>query len=575
MIELAPSVFFNFFFYLFIPFLGGYLANRLKLQPLIGYIIGGIILGNLFTGLVSKETMNQFANIGIIFLLFTIGLEINFARILALKKFIILGGLLQIILSFFLIALVSPLFGFSLFQSVLIGVALSSSSTTIVAKIIQEKGEESSFIGEIALGVLMFQDLAFIPFVIIFKYLNSETAPILVIVQEMLLATAASALILTSMYYFGHRILPIIFDKVAKSSRELLNLFIFMFIFLVCFLSSFLGVPVLISAFIAGVLVSQTSEHQHIFSQLRPVRDLMAIIFFVYIGVNVGIPQVLPHLLPIVLFSTLVLTIKFLILISIFAYFRMNSRITFYLSLFLFQIDEDAFILLSLGYLNKMFSLDQYVMLTSTVIISLLLTPALINKKESMFKKVREFMKKNLHPLYIFVRQRLDADFSPIDVINIKDHVVICGYGRIGTHIGRALHYANIPFIAIDYNFQILNKARKEGVQMIYGDATDIDILDYAEVDNALVLISAVPDKSSQETIILNAKRLNPRIVVISRIHHHSYSKRMKDLGADIVVEPELEASLSIIKKIYFLKKLPQEEIVRKLRHFKMEQGIG
>ncbi len=575
MIELSPTVFFGLFFYLFIPFVAGYAAKKLKLQPLIGYIIGGIILGNIFTDALSRPTINQLANIGIIFLLFTIGLEINFQKILGLKKYIVIGGFLQIGLSIFFIALISPLFGFSLLQSLLIGIALSSSSTTIVAKIIQEKGEESSFIGELTLGMLMFQDLAFIPFVIIFKYIQGGGMSIGGVFQEVLLATSAAALILTSMYYFGHKIVPTIFDKVAKSSRELLNLFIIVFIFFICFLSSFLGVPVLISTFIAGVLVSQTSEHHHIFSQLRPIRDLMAIIFFVYIGINIPLILSLHLFLPIIAFTLVVVVIKFLILMGIFANFKMNSRITFYLSLFLFQIDEDAFILLSLGYANNMFSQNQYVMLISAVVLSLILTPILINRKEEMFKAIRIFMKKHMYFLYVFIHQRLDADFTPIDIINVRDHVVICGYGRVGSQVGKALSYANIPFVAIDFNFHTLNKARKEGVNIIYGDATDIDILDYAETEHAVAIVSAVPDKYSQETIALHAKKLNPNIVLITRIHEHSANKRMRDLGADVIVEPELEASLSIIKKLFFIKKLSQDEILRKLRHFKLEQGIG
>lgn len=301
----------------------------------------------------------------------------------------------------------------------------------------------------------------------------------------------------------------------------------------------------------------------------------MAIIFFVFIGVNIPLTLAVPLIVPIILFAFAVVVLKLLVLLGIFSYFRMNSRITLYLSLFLFQIDEDAFILLSLGFANNVFSQQQYVMLISTVVISLLLTPILINKKEVIFRSIRDFMKKNLYPVYVFIRQRLDADFSPIDVLNIRDHVVICGYGRIGSHIGKALMYANIPFIAIDFNFHILNKARKEGVNIIYGDATDIDILDYAEVEHAVAIVSALPDKYSQETIALHAKKLNPNIVLITRIHEHAATKRMRDLGADVVVEPELEASLSIIKKIFFLKKLSQEDIVRKLRHFKLEQGIG
>lgn len=575
MSEVPPQGFLNFFLYLLIPFIGGIAAKKLKLQPLIGYIIAGVVIGNLFTGLLPASSIDAFANIGIILLLFMVGLEINFEKLLVFKKFIIIGGLLQIILSIFFISLISPLFGFNLLQSILIGIAMSSSSTILVARIIQERGEESSFIGEMATGILIFQDIAFIPFIIIFNSLNGNNLAIGVVSLEILKSTVLSVVILTLMYYFGKKIVPKVFDRVARASRELLNLFIILFIAFICYLSTLVGVPVLLSAFIAGILVSQTTEHYHIFSQLRPIRDVMAIIFFVYIGTHINIADAAPIALSIFSFSFFVLLIKFFIVLGIFFYFKFNSRITFFISILLFQIDEDAFILLSIAYANKLFTFQQYVMLISTTMISLVLTPFLISHREKIYLGIRAFSKKYVPAFELFIRHRLDSDPTAIDELHIKNHVIICGYGRVGQHIGRALMNADIPFVVVDFNFSNIQKARKEGINAIYGDSTDRDILDYAEIENAFVLISVVPDKFSQEAIILNAKKMNPKITVISRIHVHTHQQRMKDLGADVVVEPELEASLSIIKRIFHLKNMSPDDRLKHLRHFRLEQGMG
>lgn len=572
MSDIPASLFFNFFIYLCIPFFIAFLCKKKNISPVIGYMIGGIILANVFSRFISHDIITRFAYFGIILLLFTIGLETQFDRMLTVKKFIVLGGLLQLTLSSLAILGISLLFRFDFVQSFLIGIALSSSSTTLVAKIIQDKGEEGSFIGEIAIGILIFQDLAFIPFMIVFTSISTKIVSFGDISLKIIVDIALSAFILTIVYYGGRRVVPIIFNKIAGVSRELLNLFIIIFIFFVAYVSTLLRVPIFISIFISGILIAQTLEHYHIFSQIRPLRDLLAVIFFIFIGSTIQISSVIPMIPQILAFSFLVIGAKIVVVLSIFLFFRFTSRLSFFLALFLFQIDEDAFILMSLAKANNIFTQDQYLFVVSTALISLLLTPILVMNKEIIYLSIRGFFKKYIPFIHTFINQSVDYNRSSIDVLTIKDHVIVCGYGRVGAYIGRALMLANIPFVAIDYNFHIIEKAKKEGATVIYGDPTDTAILDYAEIEHAVALILAVPDRYSQEAIILNAKRLNPHIVIISRVHKKNDHKRMKDLGADIIVQPEFEASVSIIKKIFFLRKMPREEILKNLHYFKLEQ---
>lgn len=572
--DIPVTTFLNFFLYLLLPFIFGYAAKRINISPIIGYIVGGIVLGNLFSGVIHKEAINSFAYFGIILLLFTVGLDININKIKILKKFIVLGGSIQIVASLVLITALSTFFGFTFIQAFLIGIALTSSSTTIVAKIIQDRGEESSFLGEVALGVLMFQDLAFIPFIIIFTFFNSESVSLFEAVKAISFGVGEALIILLAMYYLGKRFIPRIFNTIAKSSRELLNLFVIVFIFAVIALTATFKVPILIGAFIAGVLVSQTIEHFHIFSQIRPLRDLMAIIFFVYIGTHVNIPGVVVQIPQIVLFALLLILIKMTVLILVFLYFRFSSRMAFYLAVFLFQASENAFILLSLAFTNKIFSSDQYLFVIASVLLSLMVTPLLINNKDSLYANLRAFFKKYMPSVELFIKHRLDFSPSPLEAFQIKNHVIVCGYGRIGSQIGRALSLANIPFVAIDYNFQTVEASKKEGINIIYGDPTDYDVLDFAECEFAQAIVMAVPINFDQEQIILNAKKLNPKIVLIGRAHTEKDKQRMMDLGVHSVVSPELEASLSIIKKLFVLKRMTKEDILRRVRHIKLVQGV-
>jgi len=572
MSDIPSSFFLNFSLYLLIPFVCALFFRKGRISPIIGYMFGGIVLSNFFDGLISRDIITNFSYFGIVLLMFTLGLEIQFDQMIALRKFIVWGGLLQIVFSIFTISMCSIFFGFTLIQSFLIGIALSSSSTSLVAKIIQDRGEEGSFHGELAMGILMFQDLAFIPFVIIFNSITVKTVSFTEITLRIFVDMLTSGIILWFAYYFGHRVAPYIFNKVARASRELLNLFIILTIFIIAYISTLLHVPVLISMFVAGILVSQTMEHYHIFSQVRPLRDLLSTIFFIYIGTNIKIGMI-GFLLPKILtFTVLVMIAKALVILFIFLSMRFHSKLSLYLSLFLFQIDEDAFILMSVAYANKIFSQEEYLFIITAVMISLLCTPFLIGGKERIYRLIREFINKYMPPLHTYIKHHIDRDRSHIEALEIKNHVILCGYGRIGSYVGRALMLSDIPFIAIDYNFQTVEKAKREGINILYGDPTDMDILDYAEAENAVAIVTALPDRFSQETIVLNAKKLNRNILIISRAHRKKDQKRMKDLGVKVVIQPEFEASLSIIRKLLLLKRLPKDEIVKKLHYFKLEQ---
>ena len=575
MTDVPASLFFNIFLFLFIPFTFGYIFRKLKMSPIIGYMLGGIILSNFFGGLISKTATNDFAYFGILLLMFAVGLETRFDRMISLKKYVFYGGVLQLGLSALCVGLLSGFFGFNLLQSILIGIALSSSSTTIVAKIIQDKGEEGSFVGELAMGILIFQDLAFVPFMVVFTSLTGAHQTMPVILGKIAVDMFVAVLILVFAYYMGRRVVPVVFNRFARLSRELLNLLVVISIFLVAYLSTLLHISVFITIFVAGVVVSQTEEHQHIFTQIRPFRDLFAVIFFIFIGTNIDLGILFPILGPVLVFALLVMLVKAIIIFSIFLSFRFHSKLSTYLALFLFQIDEDAFILMSVAYKNGIFTTPQYMFVITVVLISLLITPALISKKEQVYRIFWRFVSRVLPFVHSFVSRRIDRDRSSIDALDIRDHVVICGYGRIGSAVGRALLLADIPFVAVDYNFQTVEKAKKLGITIVYGDPSDIDILDYVETEHASAIVVALPDRLVQETIILNAKKLNRDIIVMSRVHRMIDHKRMKDLGVHVVVQPEFEASMSIIKKIMLLKHIPKDTILRHIDYFKKEhEGI-
>jgi len=575
MTDIPLTTVLNFVLFLGVPFIVSYFIQKAKISPTVGYLLGGVILINFFGRFFSVETINNLAYFGIIFLLFTIGLELNFSRIFSLKRLIIIGGILQITLSIFFIVFLSFIFGFSLLESFLIGIALSSSSTSLVAKIIEERGEEGTFLGELAMGILMFQDLAFIPFMIIFTSLTAKSLSFFDVSTKIIFGMIEASLIIFLLFYFGQKILPSVFNKISRTSRELLNFFTILFIFSMIAFSLFFHLPILVTVFVIGVLLGQTLEHHHIFSEIRPLRDLLAIIFFIFVGSHIELSAIFSFLPKIFLFSFLLILIKALIILIIFIFFRFHSKTAFSLALYLFQIDEDAFILMSTAFANDVIDRQTYLFIVTAVLLTLIITPIMIENKEKIYQLTRDFLKRYFSFVDKFITHKIDRDQSPIDILSIKDHVIICGYGRVGSFIGRSLLLANIPFLAIDYNFHLVEKAKKEGVNIIYGDPTDIDILDFAQIENAKVLVLALPERYNQEKVILNAKKLNPKILIIARIHRNIDQHRLKSLGAHITIQPEVEAALSIIKKIYLLNQFSQEEITQKIKRIRLEyEGV-
>ncbi len=578
--EINVIPFFNFFFFLFVPFLFGYLLKRFNLSPIIGYIIGGVFIGNvstLFGTVVSSEVISSFAYFGIVLLLFTVGIEINFSRLYKLKRYILIGGILQIAFSTVGIWIVSSFFGFSFLQAGMIGIALTSSSTAVVAKIIQDRGEGESFIGEITLGILMFQDLAFIPFIIIFSNLNGGDFSFGATFTSILVSLLKTTAIIIIMYFAGKRFIPSLFHRIARSSRELLNLFVLAFIFLIISLSELIHVPVLIGAFIAGILVSETVEHYDIFVQVRPLRDVMAIIFFVYVGSQIHLSEILGSVPAIVLFAVLTVIVKMIVITTVFIYFKLSSRVAFSVGLFLFQVSENAFILLSLAFSNGVFSSQEYLFLLTSILLGLVLTPFVINQKDILYLQLRSFIKRFLPPVELWVKSNVDFA-NPLlmeEQPKHSDHIIVCGFGRVGSRIGNALMLAHIPFVAIDYNFREVEKAKKEGIPIIYGDPADEDVLKYAQIENARAIVIAIPSRHDQEMLILHSLKLNPNITIISRAHTSSDSRRLKDIGAHSMIVPEVEASLSVIRKLYSLKRVPKEDSLRLLGQIKVAEGVG
>lgn len=560
--------------FLLFPFTGGYLATRFKLPALVGYIIGGILMGTFFKDAISSEVLSQFASVGIILLLFTVGLELNLKHLSRFKRFVFWGGLAQIGITSLIIFVLSLGFRLSFIEAFLVGTSFALSSTAIVSKILGDRGEDSSLVGNLTLGILIFQDLAAIVLIIMTGSLGPGM-DFFGVVKAVTGSIVRATIVLSLVYVIGGKLVPIIFEKTAKISREILNIATILFIFAVVYLFSFLGLSASLAAFLAGILVAQTVQHHRIFSQIRPLRDIFAVLFFVSLGAQISIAAVLPQLPQILLFAFLVTIIKLCVVLAIFIRFKFHSHTSFSVAMLMTSVGEFAFIMLSVGHLNENVSDTTYLFALSSVVMTIIISPIMIAKREAVYTRLKKFIKKFLPDLERYLVYNVDREPAHIDALDLKHHVIVCGYGRVGKYIGRALTMADIPFVAIDYNYYVVMKAREASVPIIYGDPTDIDILDYAQAECAACIISAVPSVLGQEMIILNAKLLKPDITVFSRVNREDEQRRMKDLGAQVVIQPEFEASIAMVKKIYHAFNIPREDIIGKIKRLKIEHGMG
>src|SRR3989338_3378954 len=371
--------------FLLFPVIGGYIVLSYKISPLIGYMLGGILL-NIFVGdKLPKAFINNFSILGLVLLIFTIGLETNLSAMKRFGKFVILGGLFQILLSAFFIGILSYVFHFNAVESLFFGFAFALSSTAVVSKIIQESGVENSLLGGLTIGVLILQDLAFIPILIIFSSFNQNESGFQLL-KNMGLNAGKAVLVLFLIYYIGQKIVPPLFNRVAKMGREILNLFIIVFILFCLTIFSFLGLSSLLAAFIAGILVGQTLEHYHIFSQIRPMRDLLSIVFFVFLGLSINPSYSITHVVPIVLFTTAVIVVKMTVVLLIYLVLKFHSRTAFSIASHLFQIGEDAFILIYVGLSQQVIRDETYYFGGSVILLTLLSTPFIIQGKDSLYR---------------------------------------------------------------------------------------------------------------------------------------------------------------------------------------------
>lgn len=554
----------------------GVVAKYLKQPPVIGYLVSGLILGNIFTGQ-THETVEFLSELGVVLLLFTLGLEFSWDKLKKVARVAVGGAVIQILLTTVFSILLISRFGYGIYQSLFMAAAFSLSSTAVVVKILSERNELETLAGEIMVAWLVVQDLAVLPMMIILPTIGTElttgaftSSSFFFILHKLFLAS----LILYVAIWLGKSIVPKLVSRIAAlNNRELLLVGVFGIAVAGALMTQLLGFSTALGAFLAGLLIASSTQQHAVFSEIRPLRDLFSLLFFATLGFLMPQGFFFSHLPLLILITLGVVVIKFLVVLVLTLYLGYHAKTSFLVGMGLIEVGEFAFILSRVGYTTGVINEEVHAIIISVALLSILVMPPLFLTAPTWYGLVRDLSK--LHFRRLYIRFFTGQDNTNIPELPFSNHVVLCGYGRVGKYIGRALTMSGIPYVVVEFNHNKAKELRKKGIEAIYGDPADRDILDYAQVDRARAVVVTIPDYHTQEEVVRNSLKLNRDVKIYCRTHHEDDQKLLRDLGVTEVVQPEFAAALTITEKILKLFGQKEKEYEGKISRLKIEHGVG
>lgn len=553
-------VFQNLFFLLFTALIGGIIARFLKLSSLVGYIISGVIIGAAFSQKLAG--IHALAEIGLILLLFSIGLELSLSRLAQTGSAAITGAIIQLFLVTALSFGVLSLFHLSPQSALILSLGFSLSSTALVVKLLEDRSELDTIHGKIMVSWLLTQDLAVIPVLALLPVLTGDPANLLAAAAQSLLT---SFLLLSAVFFIGRLVAPFFIHSVAAlNSRELLLVASLSLALGTAYLVSLFGISPALGAFLAGVVISETQENHAVFSETMPLRNLFVILFFISLGSYVSPQIIFTHLPFIIFFVIFVLVLKFIVTFFINFILGYRGKVILSIALGLTQIGEFSFIIYLASSRLSLISGELASVAIAITLLTLLTTPFL-------YKLVVPLWRKSPKILKISPRSKYSPLSSTLLGQNKHHHIIICGYGRMGRWIGKALDAVKIPFVVIDYNQRVVHQVRLQGIPVIFGDPAEPSILLQAQLTDCRAIVIAIPDRITQEEVITYCQTHYPHIPVFARANLDKDVITLTRLKVKKVIQPEFEAALAVVKAILLSSGKSKEEIkshLKSLRRF-------
>jgi CPA2 family monovalent cation:H+ antiporter-2 len=522
--------------------IGGLLASLLKQPIILGYLLAGIIVGPFELGLIKNyEEVEIIAELGVTFLLFTIGVEFSLAELNKVKKISLGGGGLQLLLTISLTALVAVIAGWvtTVPQGIFLGELISLSSTAVVIKALTEQDETATSHGQVMLGILIVQDLALGLMLAILPALNSPIEELGFAIGIALLKLALFAL---GAFVVGKWLIPPFLQLLAKTeSRELFLLGVVTLCLGIALLTGKIGLSTEMGAFVAGLMISEVEYSDQTLDYVEPIRDICAAAFFAAIGVLID-PVFLWNNLTLILgLVTLVLVGKSLIVTPLVVLFRYPLKTAIIAGLGLAQIGEFSFVLAGQGSKFGLISENVYSLILGTTAVTLIVTPFVLRSLPAILARAESL------PWFA----QADGVLEAAEDLPFQDHIIICGYGRVGSNIVKLLRDRDYPVLVIDQSEQNVQKLREAKIPYIYGNAASLLVLEKAGVSQAKGMAIALPDPMSIRLCLKRALILNPELDLVVRANAEKDIEPLYQMGAREVVQPEFEASLELSTHLF------------------------
>lgn len=521
---------------------GGVVASLLRLPTTLGYLVAGLIVANYIPGLaIDVPRLQDIADLGVALLLFSLGIKFSFRQLAELRRVALVGGGAQIVLSIGLGVLVGTALGLDLRASFVIGYAMALSSTMVVLKLLEDRGEVNTLHGRAAMGILLVQDLAVVPMVILIGATAGETDASLI--GELALAAGKALLLLVAAYVLGTRILPLLLFRVAAAgSRELFLLAVLSLALGLAAGSYALGLSLAFGAFLAGLAVSESEFSYQALAEVLPLRDVFATIFFVSMGMLIDPMVLVDDPARVVAIASAVVVGKLVLTTLLVAFAGYPVRSAVLVGLALAQMGEFSFVLAQAGVDEAVVSDDLNSAILMAALVSIMLTPLLLRAGPPAlaWAEARPVLGRLLaEPVRVALGDDPDA---------LRQHVVVCGYGRVGRELVREVMQRNFRCIVVEQNPYLIDELQKLGIPHVYGDAANPVVLDACALDKARVLAVTVPDPAAAQLILSHAKREHPRLDVIARGRAQEDHDALLAAGASEVVHPEFEAGLEFLR---------------------------
>lgn len=529
--------------------------RTLKLPPLLGYLIVGVAIGPHALGWInSTDAVRGLAEIGVVFLMFSIGLEFSLSRLMTMRHIVFGLGAAQVVATMLLVVGAAAALDLPWQAGVALGGALAMSSTAILAKLLAERFELNSPHGRQIIGILLFQDLAVVPLLILIPAL---AAPADQFAGMLGLALAKAVIVLAVLLFLGQRLMRAWFHVVARQkSSELFVLNVLLVTLGIAYITEMAGLSLALGAFVAGVLISETEYRYQVEEDIKPFRDVLLGLFFVTIGMLLNIAEVVENAWVSVLLVTLVLA-KTALIFGLSRVFGAATGVALRTGLALGACGEFGFVILAHAAGSQLIDDDVLQPVLAAMVLSMLIAPFVIERSEAIVRRwsASEWMSRAMQ-LHNIAVQSMSAD----------QHVLICGYGRSGQNLARFLEQEKVPFIALDNDPERIREAAAAGERVVFGDAARREVLLAAGLARARVVIVTYADTPSALRILEHVHEARPGLPVVVRTIDDSDVEKLRNAGAAEVVADLMEASLMLASSTLMLVGVPLTRVLRRIR---------